>query len=349
MLYWPTRRQVPGRLSTPALAEAARDRGARVTLISTVGLPVPSGVELVAVERAEEMRDAVLGCLPDLQALVMAAAVADYRPAAEAEQKIKRLYEQLRSGTDFATLAAQASEDPNTAVRSGDVGFRTEEQMRQMFPTRPELVGRLMGMTAGQSTEPIQDNASKAWYIIKVNSKVEQARNLSLDDVRANITNAITQQRQGILLNALVANVVNESGVKNYLAERIVQNPQIISEMKPSELLNQSKPQQQPQQPQPRFENQNRAPANANRPAANTNAGAASRPMQAVRRIARQVHAGRHQVAGQADELLQELRRRRGSQVGAMVRRAQEDNALHFGLALEEEDRLKLRRAHQMK
>ena len=73
-----------------ALAEAARDRGAQVTLISTVSLPVPYGVELVAVERAEEMQQAVLECLPSLQALVMAAAVADYRPASEAGQKIKK-------------------------------------------------------------------------------------------------------------------------------------------------------------------------------------------------------------------------------------------------------------------
>ena len=200
---------------------------------------------------------------------------------AQAEQKIKSIYEQLRGGSDFATVASQGSEDPNTALRGGSLGFRTEDQLRQTFPTRPELVGRLMAMNAGQYTEPIQDTLSKAWYIIKVNQKVDQPRNLTLDDVRANITNAITQQRQSILLNALVLNAVNEAGVKNYLAERIVQNPQMISEMKPSELLNQSQP-QQPQQPSPpRFENQNKAPANANRPAANANTGAANRPAAA--------------------------------------------------------------------
>src|SRR5919206_3648937 len=112
-----------------------------------------------------------------------------------------------------------------------------------------------MGMSAGQITEPIKDKVSNRWYIIKVDNKVEQPRNLTLDDVRANITNAITQQRQGILLNAFVVNAVNEAGVKNYLAERIVQNPQIISEMKPSELLNQSQTQpSQVTQPQQRFE-----------------------------------------------------------------------------------------------
>jgi len=203
----------------------------------------------------------------------------------QAETKIKRLYDQLRSGTDFATLASQASEDSQSALRGGSLGFASEAQLKQIFPTRPELAGRLMTMSTGQYTEPIKDNVSNRWYIIKVNQKVEQPRNLSLDDVRATITNAITQQRQGILLNALMLNAVNEAGVKNYLAERIVQNPQIISEMKPSELLNQSpqNPAQTrpapPQTPQPRFENQNQATPNANRPAVGS--GTTNRPAAA--------------------------------------------------------------------
>jgi len=195
---------------------------------------------------------------------------------AQAEQKIKAIYEQLRGGADFATVAAQRSEEPNTALRGGSVGFRTEDQLKQMFPTHQELVGRLMSMNAGQYTEPIQENVSKAWYIIKVNQKNEQPRNLTLEDMRGNITNAITQQRQGILWSAFVLNAVNDAGVKNYLAERIVQNPQMISEMKPSQLLDQSQQQQPPQQQQPHFENQNNSPATANRPAATANRPAAA-------------------------------------------------------------------------
>jgi phosphopantothenoylcysteine decarboxylase/phosphopantothenate--cysteine ligase len=73
-----------------ALARAARDRGAQVTLISTTGQPAPFGVELVPVETAAEMHDAVLAALPDADVLLMAAAVADYRPLIAAEQKIKK-------------------------------------------------------------------------------------------------------------------------------------------------------------------------------------------------------------------------------------------------------------------
>jgi phosphopantothenoylcysteine decarboxylase/phosphopantothenate--cysteine ligase len=73
-----------------ALARAARDRGAQVTLISTTGRPAPYGARLVEVETAAEMEQAVLAALPQADVLLMAAAVADYRPASVAEQKIKK-------------------------------------------------------------------------------------------------------------------------------------------------------------------------------------------------------------------------------------------------------------------
>jgi phosphopantothenoylcysteine decarboxylase/phosphopantothenate--cysteine ligase len=73
-----------------ALAQAARDQGAQVTLISTTGQPAPFGATLVAVETAAEMRDAVLDALAGADALLMAAAVADYQPATVAAHKIKK-------------------------------------------------------------------------------------------------------------------------------------------------------------------------------------------------------------------------------------------------------------------
>ncbi len=74
-----------------ALAECARDRGARVTLIAGVtNLRVPRGVEFVSAPSAREMHDAVLRAVADADALGMAAAVADFRPAQSAQQKIKK-------------------------------------------------------------------------------------------------------------------------------------------------------------------------------------------------------------------------------------------------------------------
>jgi phosphopantothenoylcysteine decarboxylase/phosphopantothenate--cysteine ligase len=73
-----------------ALADAARDLGAQVTLVSTTGGRSPYGIRLVPVETAAQMRQAVLEKLPELDVLVMAAAVADYQSAQPADQKIKK-------------------------------------------------------------------------------------------------------------------------------------------------------------------------------------------------------------------------------------------------------------------
>lgn len=115
-----------------AIAEAARDRGAAVTLISTpVALAPLYGVELVPVSRAVEMRDAVLAACRDADALIMAAAVADFQPATIAEHKIKKqpgqatlTLELTRTPDILAEVAAHAAEFPHL-VR---VGFAAESR-----------------------------------------------------------------------------------------------------------------------------------------------------------------------------------------------------------------------------
>ncbi len=88
-----------------ALAEAARDRGADVTLVSTVTtMPCPYGVELVPVETVAEMRTAVLTACDDASALIMAAAVSDYRPAERAAEKVKK-------GPDTKSLELEKNAD----------------------------------------------------------------------------------------------------------------------------------------------------------------------------------------------------------------------------------------------
>ena len=74
-----------------ALAEACRDLGAQVTLISgPTALAAPAGVTTIAIESALDLARALKGPLAKAHALVMAAAVADWRPAKRAPQKLKR-------------------------------------------------------------------------------------------------------------------------------------------------------------------------------------------------------------------------------------------------------------------
>jgi phosphopantothenoylcysteine decarboxylase/phosphopantothenate--cysteine ligase len=74
-----------------AIASAARDRGARVVLVSgPVNLPEPKGVEIVQVCSAQEMHQAVMARAEQADLIIKAAAVADFRPTARGEQKVKK-------------------------------------------------------------------------------------------------------------------------------------------------------------------------------------------------------------------------------------------------------------------
>lgn len=73
-----------------AIADAAARRGAAVTLVTTTDRPAPDGAHVVRVTTAEELADAVVGAYADTDAVVMAAAVADFRPKASAAEKIKK-------------------------------------------------------------------------------------------------------------------------------------------------------------------------------------------------------------------------------------------------------------------
>ena len=111
-----------------ALAEAARLRGATVTLVSgPTALAAPGGVEVVRVETAAQMRDAVLPRAAQADLIFAAAAVADYRPAEYAAQKLKK-----ETGTYILPLAA--NDDILAALgrakRAGQtlVGFAAETE-----------------------------------------------------------------------------------------------------------------------------------------------------------------------------------------------------------------------------
>ncbi|NUO56933.1 MAG: bifunctional phosphopantothenoylcysteine decarboxylase/phosphopantothenate--cysteine ligase CoaBC [Hamadaea sp.] len=104
-----------------AFATAAVARGAKVTLIAAnVALPTPAGVDLVRVGSTAELRDAVLTAAGTADAMVFAAAPADFRPAQYAEQKIKKAADGSAPTLELVTnpdIAAEAG----AAKRAGQV------------------------------------------------------------------------------------------------------------------------------------------------------------------------------------------------------------------------------------
>jgi phosphopantothenoylcysteine decarboxylase/phosphopantothenate--cysteine ligase len=107
-----------------ALAEAARDRGADVVLVTApTNLPNPALVKVVQIQTAEEMGVAIQSHLDKADALVMAAAVADYKPSVLSDQKIKK------SEDDLNISLAKTTDILKTATGNFvRVGFAAESQ-----------------------------------------------------------------------------------------------------------------------------------------------------------------------------------------------------------------------------
>ena len=129
-----------------AVAQAAREAGAAVVLVSgPVSLPTPAGITRIDVESAAEMLTAVLRELPATDVFISTAAVADYRPARAAEQKIKKTSDTLelameRTADVLATVAAR-SERPFV------VGFAAETESVEQN-ARTKLLKKNLDMIA---------------------------------------------------------------------------------------------------------------------------------------------------------------------------------------------------------
>jgi phosphopantothenoylcysteine decarboxylase/phosphopantothenate--cysteine ligase len=141
------------------LAEAARDLGASVTLVyAPLAVPVPPGVEGIPVRTAVQMRDTVMARLPETDILIGAAAVADYRPADPAGQKIKKM-----PGQDELTVRLVRTPDilAEVAARRADagwpkvvIGFAAETQDLLANAAAKLAAKRLDIIVANDVTEP---------------------------------------------------------------------------------------------------------------------------------------------------------------------------------------------------
>ena len=112
-----------------ALARAAAARGATVTLVSAnVSLPDPAGVTVTRVETTAELRDAVVAATASADAVVMAAAPADFRPAATSDHKIKKAADGSATSVDLTQNPDILATISHDRARPGAVivGFAAE-------------------------------------------------------------------------------------------------------------------------------------------------------------------------------------------------------------------------------
>ena len=173
-----------------AIAEAARDRGAEVTLIrGSVTAEIPTGVRVVPVESARDLFNAMMKEAPEQDVIIQAAAVSDYRPAEQKDKKIKK------EGGKSLTL--ELTENPDVAKAVGEI-------------KKPGQI--LVGFAA--ETDNVQKNAQS-----KLTKK-------NLDMI---VANDVTKPGAGFNVDTNIATLITADGIeeqplqtKRQLAERIL-------------------------------------------------------------------------------------------------------------------------------
>jgi foldase protein PrsA len=154
----------------------------------------------------------------------------DAKNDADAKTKIDNIYQQLKGGADFAEIARAKSEDRSGLAQSGDIGFYTEDAMKQGGFSK-DLIDQFMGsMQVGSFTEPKLLNGR--WYIFKLKEKRLQTENLTLESsypdgetVRHRIATTLTNQRKEILNEALEKVAMSQAKIENNLAAQMLSNP----------------------------------------------------------------------------------------------------------------------------
>jgi peptidyl-prolyl cis-trans isomerase SurA len=144
---------------------------------------------------------------------------------AEARKKIQMLVNRLDSGEDFATLAMNYSEDPQTAGNGGDMGFAPESALKNTDPATREAVLKLK---PGQYSAPITvgNPATRqvfGYRIVKVMQK-EPAGQRDLNDprVQEHIRSLLRDRREQLLKAAYFEVLHNQAKVENYFAQQVM-------------------------------------------------------------------------------------------------------------------------------
>lgn len=170
------------------LAEAARDRGARVILVSgPTGIPAPAGVELVNVRSAEQMARAVEAHAAGVGIVVMAAAVSDFRPATVSKTKLKKsasaLTLELARTPDILRALGESKRGRFLVGFAAETGGLLEEARRKLAEKHLDLivaneVGQEEGGFASEENAATLLDASGAERSVPLVSKRELAERI---------------------------------------------------------------------------------------------------------------------------------------------------------------------------
>jgi hypothetical protein len=139
---------------------------------------------------------------------------------------------QLRQGGDFAQIAREKSED-QSRVQGGDLGYVSEEDLRQNFPANVAATLMNPEFKTGQILPtPMQGK----FYILKLQERSDKDENLTLETpgVRQQVTDSLINARKQLLVQAYAAVAMNDAKIVNNLAQKVVDSPNELSGARPA-------------------------------------------------------------------------------------------------------------------
>ncbi|MDQ6788544.1 MAG: SurA N-terminal domain-containing protein [Acidobacteriota bacterium] len=152
---------------------------------------------------------------------------------ADAAMKIKEIASQLQAGEDFAKIAREKSED-NSKLQSGDLGYISEDDLRQNFSE--QIASGFMNpqFPVGKVAGPF--NIQGKYYIFKLQERSDKDENLTLEspDVRQGVITSLINARKQLLSQSYAAIAMNEAKIENLLAQKVVANPNELSGARPA-------------------------------------------------------------------------------------------------------------------
>ena len=146
--------------------------------------------------------------------------------------KGNEIIKKLQAGADFAQLARENSED-QTRFQSGDLGYISEEQMKQTYPA--QVAATLMSPERqiwSLLTVPMMGK----FYILKLQDRSDKDEAVTLESpgVRQQVTDSLVNSRKQLLAASYQTIAMNEAKIENFLAKNVVEHPNELSGARPA-------------------------------------------------------------------------------------------------------------------
>ena len=182
--------------------------------------------------------------------------------------KGNEIIKKLQAGVDFASVAREFSED-QSKFQGGDLGYVSEEEMKQTFPA--QVVASLMNpqFEVGKIiTAPMMGK----FYILKLQERSDKDEAVTLEGpgIRQQVTESLINSRKQLLAASYQAIAMSEAKIENFLAKKVVDNPNELSGARPAGATSSNLNSNTSAANTSTASNANASPANAaNKPAAN--------------------------------------------------------------------------------